>query len=335
VAVGGTLVFGRRWTTFDLSRGAVIRRRGWLVPMQVEQRNLSEFNAVVIAFESGDSDSSDRYPVRLRAWTGPEFAISSPIRFGESRAQAEFLSRFLRLPLVDASTGNELVLDPERAGETLQDRLRSAGAAPERIGRPAAMRCQVTAAGPETTIVIPGRSSVLTALVLAMFAVVFLLVLVPNLLRFFRQTGTPEFVQFGLLGFVLLVFGLLPLLGAFNQVLAARKSKTVVRASPAGIAIEWQSGWRKRTTVIPAGDVLGIDYISVDAQIEPAQRALGAGHPGASRLIAVLKKLAPSKGLIIKTRQDLLTVGEGLPPDELRYLQSILTQALAGTEDVT
>jgi hypothetical protein len=125
------------------------------------------------------------------------------------------------------------------------------------------------------------------------------------------------------------------LLSAFNQVLAARKSQTVVRASPAGITIERQGAWRKQTTVVPASDVLGIDYVSVEAQIESAQRALGAGHPGASRLIAVLKKLVPSKGLIIKTRQDLLTVGEGLPPDELQYLQSILTQALAGTEDVT
>jgi hypothetical protein len=241
----------------------------------------------------------------------------------------------LRLPLVDTSTGNELVLDPERAGETLQERLRSTGAAPERIGRPDVMRCQVTAAGPETTIVIPGRGSVLTALVFAMFAVVLLLVLVPNLLRFFRQTGTPEFVQFGFIGFVLLLFGVLPLLGAFNQALAARKSRTVVKTSPAGITIERHGAWRRQTTVVPASDVLGIDYSPVDAQLESARRAVGPGHPGATRLIAALKKLVPSKGLIIKTRQDLLTVGEGLPPDELRYLQSILTQALAGTEDVT
>ncbi|MFB3777989.1 MAG: hypothetical protein ACE141_10270 [Bryobacteraceae bacterium] len=341
VAVGGTLVFGRRWTSFDLSQGRVIRRMGWLEPMRAEQRNLSEFNAVVVAFESGDSDSSDRYPVRLRAFAGKDFPVASPIRFGEARVQAEFLSRFLRLPLVDASTGNELVLAPERADETLQERLRARDQGSEQVARPEAMQCQVIEAGSETTVVFPWRGSAVPSLLISVFAVVVLLLLIPNLLRFFRETGTPEFVQFGFLGFLTLLFGVLPLLGALNRARAAKRSRTVIKVSPSGVTIERRRAWRRQTSIIPAAEVLSIDYEAADVRLAAIRRTATTSQtavpaPGSRtwRLIEALNRLVPSKGLVIKTRQDLLTVGEGLPADELRYLAALLTRALAGSKDV-
>ena len=57
LGVGGGLVFGRQWITLDVSRGSVVLRRGLLIPIQTQERRLTEFHAVVIGFTAGDSDS--------------------------------------------------------------------------------------------------------------------------------------------------------------------------------------------------------------------------------------------------------------------------------------
>jgi len=100
-AIGTIFVFGRRWLIIDVSRGLLVRRLGLLVPLRTRERSLSEFNAVVLAHDPGDSDRGETYPVRLRSVGGPDFVVRSPARFGESRTLAEYLSAFLRLPLVD------------------------------------------------------------------------------------------------------------------------------------------------------------------------------------------------------------------------------------------
>jgi hypothetical protein len=45
-------------------------------------------------------------------------------------------------------------------------------------------------------------------------------------------------------------------------------------------------------------------------------------------LIAAFKKYMPTKGIIVKSRQGLVTFGEGLTSEELRYLKWVLTRAL-------
>jgi hypothetical protein len=90
-AVGGVLVFGRRWLTLDVANRDAIRRQGLLVPMHHEQRPLSEFNSVVIALET-DSESADKYPIRLRGVTGNDLPVCSSNKYEESFQRAEFLA---------------------------------------------------------------------------------------------------------------------------------------------------------------------------------------------------------------------------------------------------
>jgi hypothetical protein len=153
--VGGGLMLGRKWLTLDFGSGSLVRSRGLLIPMQSEERHFSEFSAVVIAFQAGDSDSADRYPVRLRALTGKDFDISSPTQFAESRKLAEYLSRAVRLPLADAITDHETIAPPERAADPLRERLRSAGPQEERAMPPSGMRSEVSTSRGYASIVIP------------------------------------------------------------------------------------------------------------------------------------------------------------------------------------
>jgi hypothetical protein len=58
IAVGGTLVFGRSWTTIDTSQRAVIRQWGLVVPLKERTFPLEAYVAVTLGFVQGDSDTS-------------------------------------------------------------------------------------------------------------------------------------------------------------------------------------------------------------------------------------------------------------------------------------
>ena len=90
------------------------------------------------------SDPPVRYPVRLRAVSGRDFAIREPLQFAEGRKLAEYLSRFLHLPLADTTTDHETVVRPEQAGDNLRDRLLRGEGESEREIPPARMLSKVT-----------------------------------------------------------------------------------------------------------------------------------------------------------------------------------------------
>lgn len=294
LAVGGTLVFGRRWIVLDPGQGCVIRSQGFLIPMRHEERRLAEFSSVVVSFEAGDSDSSDKYPVRLKSVSGPDFAVTSPIRFEESHAQAHYLANFLRLPFVDASTEHP------------------SGTPLEHPPRPADTRSEVTESSRYARIIISGRRSPIPALASALIPVGILLYLFPALWQFFLRTQTPEAVGFVFLAFLGFGFVFLPLLGIVNSVRSALRSQTVITASADGLEVESQGAWRTRTIHIAAPDILGIDYNTA----------------AASGLPAALHKFIATKGLIVKSTSGLHRFGERLSDDELRYLSSVLRRVL-------
>jgi hypothetical protein len=61
--VGGTFVFGRVWTTLDVTRRLVIKPWGLLIPIRERTHPLTGYSAVTLGFVRGDSDTSDRFPI--------------------------------------------------------------------------------------------------------------------------------------------------------------------------------------------------------------------------------------------------------------------------------
>jgi len=326
MVVGGVLPFGNRRIVFDADQRSVIRCWNLILPLRRVERSLSDFSAVLLALDS-NSDSADTYPVRLKAKTGRNLTLCSSAQFGEARGQAEFLARFLHLDLEDRSTDHELVLSPERAGQSLQERLRSGDLKPEAVTRPAVMSSEVDESGAQVRLVIPGRRwASLTFVIGAAVGLVVPLALTP---LFARTLASRETGQIVLLSCLMFAFSL-PLLWVIYMALTGDRSRTVVVASLTGILIEKKKVWGTRATEIPAGDILALDYSDLDSMIEAAALARGQKATGSSaRLPAVLKTWAPSKGIIVKSRQGLFMFGEGLPGEELRYLLSVVTRALA------
>lgn len=275
------------------------RRIGSRVPLRGEEQSLDGYQAVVLRFATGDSDSADRYPVLLRAKAGgADYTLSSATQYGESREQAAAVAKFLNLPLVDATTDHESVRAANRVDATLQERLRSGEDASEEAARPLRMQCQVRESSRAVEIVLPG----------------------------------PGFKPGKLIGLVV-------------SVALAKRGGSLVTASPEGIVIEERSAWRVKTTRIPAADILALDFGTANTAFQSARhgaedRLAQAGQripalPGLGRelprWLGLLRRLVTSKGIIVKSRKGLVSVGAGLPDEEVRYLHAAVARALGGS----
>ena len=119
---------------------------------------LDAIRQVEMDFSRGDSDSADTWPVKLSGEGIPKpIAVAQPMSFAEARQVAEELSRFLRKPLVDSSTGERVTRDPEHLDESYRDRVRRTGEAVAVVPpEPPGMRSRVERTGEGFILHIPG-----------------------------------------------------------------------------------------------------------------------------------------------------------------------------------
>ena len=198
---------------------------------------------------------------------------------------------------------------------------------------PSGMRSEVSTSRGYASIVIPGGKGLLVGGMVSLLPVLVLLVAIPTLMQFFSQTNTPRVVQFLFVGFLTLIFGIPSMIGSVNRIVESHRKKTTVTASSEGLVIERQGAWSARTETIPADDLLDLDLSTINGTIASAKSASGLPalqSPGAERLIAAAKRWVPTKGIIAKSRKELVAFGEGLSAEELQYLNSVLRKALAG-----
>ena len=253
IAGGAVMLFGRRWLTIDASRECIVRSYGLLVPLHTRERSLSEFNAVVIVHQAGDSDSGERYPVRLRSITGRDFVVSNPTEFGPSRSQAEYLSFFLRLPLVDTSTDHYTVIEPERAARACANaccpaqprrsrRVRRRCAARSRKSGPddhRRSRGRVLASGNTKRCVSAGDTCSCSPRFCASL-----------------HGARPRSCSTGFYSILVAVFIVPTIVASVNLMVGSKRKRATVTASAAGLEIVTRSGWRTRTTQIAGADLL-------------------------------------------------------------------------------
>lgn len=345
-AVGGTLSFGRAWTTVDGTRREVIKQWGLLVPMHANGERVDELTAVALEFQRGDSDSADRFPVVLKTRTGRHQRLCSSTQYAEARACATSVAELLRLDFEDSTTDHPVRLSVGHAEMPLQQRLQMEGRDKEFPERPADARSRVSREPNALRITIPTPRSHPIAFVLTLIPVGIALAVVSPLFQFFRQTRTPDPVAWVFLGFIILFFAVLPALTALNGYLRLRRGGTVVTVSPSGIGIHERGAWRTgAVTSLAAADILDIDFSTSESATSSARLAAeqhvrdAYTKPGASaptigprteRLLKAITRLAQGHGITIKTRQGLTTIGHGLGDEEIRYLHTIVRRALIG-----
>ena len=340
--VGGALVFGRRWLRLDARRGRIEKQWGLLKAMKSEELDLRDFREVCLRHQAGDSDTAERFPVTLSAGPGAkDLPIYSFVNYGQGRDRGELLARFLKLPFRDASTQHAELLQTEAGSIALK--TETATDEPAQTFRPQEMRCRVEEQAQATIITIPGPGFRISMLLGILIPLCLFGYFAPGLLDFFRRTHTPEPVGMAFMGFVALMFGVLPLLKFGLGVLRARRSHTRIIASPDGLTIETRGALFTRQQRIPASDIVGLDYstasgILTAARSEAERRGLQGSTPAwvndSSRpgslpgWVEWLAKFAKSKGVIVKARSGLHCFAAGLPDDEVGYLYSMTKRGL-------
>ncbi len=340
--VGGGLTFGRRWTTLEPDRGRVRKEWGLLVPMKGETFRLDGFREVLLRLETGDSDSPDQYHVSLRSpVSGETLRIFSSNDYGRSREKATEVVHLLDLPLVDASTGQESVTPAGQVDDPLRARIRKNGTVPEAVHRPRPMECTVQIRGKGILIQRPGPPFKVAGLLTVAVPGAVLALLAPTVLRFFRETGTPEGVQWVALGAGIFFLLLLPASSVLLSLARSVRGGTRIECSPEGIIIQERGTLKTGTTRIPARDIMGIDahtgmgeLDSLRAGIAEMRRSTGPAPTFGSRRrgdpwwFSLLRRLVPSKGILIRTREEVVAVGTGLPDQEVRYLAWVMVRTL-------
>ena len=328
--VGSHIVFGREWITIDPRRGEVRRSSGWLVPSRSERALLHEFDAVVLSHDEGDSDTAETFPVTLQPVASRDpFKLRADHYYEKSRALAEAVARLLSFPLKDATSDHEVVTAPDEFGQTYGTRAAQKRA--EDVDAPPKSRVRVERTGDATTIFIPVTKSTVGGAIEIAIAVGLCCWLVVSMLPFFDQTETPRWVQAWIVGFVVLLFGAVVVTSAAGLA-RKRRSREVIRATRGGIVIEQRSLVRNKRTEISAEAILDLDYNTHGLSEEPGPRnpyRHGLMWDFAYWLKEKAKDL-PSKGIVVKTRSALHVFAAGLRNDEVRYIHSVLRQALVG-----
>ena len=340
--VGGTFVFGRAWTTLDVTRRLVIKQWGLLIPWRERTFPLTGYSAVTLGFVRGDSDTADKFPIGLKAQTGANLPLCSFTTYAESRACAIVVARHLHLDIEDSTSDHPVRVTPADAERSFRERA-DQSPVEAAVAQPANARSAVTREPDGVRIDIPHPPTSLIALFAGFIPLIIPVIVVPWMLNFFRHTNTPGAIGWVFAAFVTIFFGLLPVMTALNAFRRSRRGGTIVSVSPRGIHIQERGAWRTRQTAsIEASDILDVDYstresAAASTRVAAAQQAMeSTGLDSAAvgrrseRLLAWLSTFAKGNGLTVKSRSGLTSFGAGLEDEEIRYLHAVVRRELQG-----
>ena len=352
--VGLGMMTGRRGILIDRRRHRITKWYGLLIPMVRREHMLGLQDRLVVTREVRKSDKSTRivYPVRLGG-SAQEKAVSieEPLDYQQARATAESLAGFLRLPLVDRSSGKEVVRESDRLDESLRERARRTDEEIPEVAPPSQMRSALREESGSLIVRIP-PTGVTLAHRLQMIGVLIFVGVAVFMLAPFAAIGFEDPASMLLIGLICVGFGLLPVLGVLLQILGQARRGCTVEASRSFLRVE---KGRKVAEIfvdeleelavpdpgLPAGIRKGPDgrfMIDRDA----AHRKSGPGRfaqanpgrmtPAGPVLSYVISALYRTKaGPCIMARSDKTTVrfGHGLSREELLYIHAQLKGVLA------
>lgn len=340
-AVGSGLVFGRNWISIDRTKRRIFVAWGLLKPMKGQEYILDNYKAVLLKYDSGDSDSPATYPVVLKSGVNDsELALCSFNEYNASLKQAMLLSTFLHLPLEDTTTDHHTQISPQQIKQNIMplslDKVTDVSPAPEN------MKCAISQTNDDIQISIPGPAFSLYHLIGLAFPVVILYVIGFPLLGFFKDTQTPQYVQYFFLGFMGLFFVLMPVLSIIKAFVRSKSFLTFVTVNNHGIEIKHKNSGREKHIRLAHNDIIQIDYSTKDSAIETALanspyqkegnvQAGGISQPYAPvpRWIALLKRFTRGQGVFIKSSKGIYSFGQGLNDEEIYHLYTLIKHYLA------
>ncbi|HQP41174.1 MAG TPA: hypothetical protein PK004_06960 [Smithella sp.] len=342
--VGALLVFGRSGIILDRARGRVIQWYGLLVPMKRNEYLLDSVDQVEMNFSPGDSDSPATWPITLSGRSiAKSLSIVQPASFAEARKVAEELSRFLRKPLMDSSTGEKIIRDFDHLNESYRDRIRRKSETINTLSpEPVHKRSRIEHTSEGMTITIaepsPGWIHYLSALAPLVFAGMVIWLFLPRadihsmpvIFRYFF----PVFIGF---------FMAVPVLVILGKKAGMKTPFEVITVTETNLRVEALRHGKQTTVEIPVSELEDLVAPSrqeiMDAVTYPGMKNISLGRTGTARMpdgrpmlrfLLALMKMAGSRGIIARSDNVEVEFARGLDDAEVAWLFALIKKTIIG-----
>jgi hypothetical protein len=344
-AVGAGLVFGRSGIVIDRTRGRIVQWWGLLVPMKSTVTMLEGIRHVEMNFSEGDSDTADSWPVRLSGEGIPKpIDVANPLSFAEARQLAEDLSRFLRKPLVDTSTGERVTRDPDRLDESWRERIRRTGEARAPMPpEPSGMRTRVERTGDGVILHIPGPPLSGLHYLPVLFPLAFAGAVAWFFLPALLTLPMPDWIRYFFLGFIGLFFIAGPVVSALLNVLRLKNQFERITVTRAFLRVEALKQGKRSTVEIPVDELEDLVAPTAKSLLDtievPGMRKVHLGDTGNPRMpdgrpvprfLLSLMKMKGSKGIMARSDKTVVEFAGGLDEAETAYLFAQIRRVVTG-----
>jgi hypothetical protein len=352
MGIGVFLMFARE--KIVLNRGQAFVARGWrlFVPVKWQQERLNDFRRVLLKGKAGrGSNSSDEfYSVVLeRVYSGKDFAVEESGSYLAARQTAERVARFLRFPLSDATSGSEVIREPEHLDEPYRSRVKRLG---EKIlvpEPPGSMTARIKEEAGRLTVEIPPPGPGKKAM-LRLLPPIIITLAIFYFFSGFRHLPMPCTVRVFFSGFFGL-FMLLPILSGLREFMTYALRAERLTLTDDILRIDRRQGFRWKTIEMQVNEIeemylpepprlegvrlpggklmLPENFIRRAERNDPSPGDLGRGVVIGRRTQAALSwimKIAPGAQITFLTDRSMESFGRGLGSEETAYLFAKLRQ---------
>lgn len=325
--VGAMIAFWRGGVKID-RHGTVTSWWGLIGPWKTTDRRLTDFQAVRIAKEVRNSNNSTYtiYPVRIASNRVDDVKIQESQKYEDSRQLAERLAKFTSLPLIDASSGSEVVRQPDHLDMSLKDQLRTTGPG-ELPDPPPNLRSTIRKKGRDIMIEPPQQSAPWLAGLLVIPFIIIPFIMMGIFFSMFKNSGN-QGTQWLIFAFP--VIATLPLILLWKRKTAAFTTTQRLIVSPEqGIRLESV----RKNGVVQVKNKLSAHELEEIVVPKQDIQSLAGDHGADTQIPEFVKAIAAATGktgMVLRGDTGAIVFGGTLDREELLYLERLIKHTLAG-----
>ncbi len=327
-AVGLCISFGRSGIVIDKKMKSVTSWWGLIFPIQSKLHELYNFKNVAITKEIRRSKNSTYtvYPVRM---TGEDtLSFGENTSYETSRKLAEEIAKFLLLPLSDASSGTEIIRDPDKLDESVRDKILRTGEVKEIPPTPKNSKLLYDREGDEIRLEIPPVGWHPLFYIPIFIAGVFSCILYFVFLRqVFFEVDTPTFFKVFLGIFVIAPFGLV-----FGAIYRFASKRTMVHVSPKTLQVTEAWTFGKQVKEIPVKEMEELRIISALANAnvkDTLDAASSSPNKNDTKDIQNVVSFFGSSAILARSDSVTIQFGSGLSSEEIQWVHAVIENTIA------